>query len=412
MKSADREFPPAQNLHSNFGPASKGTIVVWGLLANYPHGGFVWQVLHNLVSLRRLGFDVWYVTDMDRPAWRADDTGTFIRSYDFAPTVDFMARQFESAGLGGKWVFRIPKTSDEITGTPSVILSDLYTRADAVINLHGAQFLGPRHDEIRCLIYLQTDPIRHEVEVAMGNQSRIQYMDRHQYYFNYGENLGAPDCGVPMIPYKMHPTRAPICVDWWESTANEKPKLQLTTIASFAEHPRKSLRWQGETYYWDKHRAWKKFKGLPSRSQVSYELALTGLSQEHENEIRANGWKVCSGTDLAAPDAYRGYIQQSAGEFSVAKDQVVRLRSGWFSDRSACYLAAGRPVVLEDTGFGNILPTGRGLFAVRTEDDAAAAVDAIASDYQTHSRAAREIAKEYFDGEKVLGRVMRTIGLL
>jgi len=128
--------------------------------------------------------------------------------------------------------------------------------------------------------------------------------------------------------------------------------------------------------------------------------------------MRTHGWRITSGQALSDPFVYSDYVRNSVGEFTVAKDQNVRMRSGWFSDRSACYLAAGRPVITQDTAFGNILPTGEGLFAFRSEHDALAAIEAVARDYERHSVAARAIAREYFDAERVLGHVMRTIGLL
>ena len=110
-------------------------------------------------------------------------------------------------------------------------------------------------------------------------------------------------------------------------------------------------------------------------------------------------------------DAYRSYLAGSRGEFTVAKDQNVRLRSGWFSDRSATYLAAGRPVVTQDTAFGNVLPAGEGLFAFSTVDEAAAAVERINADYSRHRRAAQSVARDYFSHEVVLGRLLQEVGL-
>jgi hypothetical protein len=142
------------------------------------------------------------------------------------------------------------------------------------------------------------------------------------------------------------------------------------------------------------------------------ELAIGGVSDAERADMRRHGWRVVPSVSLAEPNAYREYIRASRGEFTVAKDQNIRLRSGWFSDRSACYLAAGRPVITQDTGFGNVIPTGAGLFAFRTGDEALAAIATVAHDYERQSQAARCIAQEYFAAERVLGDVLRRIGLL
>ena len=137
-----------------------------------------------------------------------------------------------------------------------------------------------------------------------------------------------------------------------------------------------------------------------------------GIAPDVCRMLTANGWRLADAHSFTTdPWKYRDYLVASRGEFTVAKDQNVRLRSGWFSERSACYLAAGRPVVTQDTGFGTVLPTGQGLFAFHTMDDILAAFDSIGSDYSRHSRAAREIAEEYFAAEKVLARLLEDLGV-
>ncbi len=159
----------------------------------------------------------------------------------------------------------------------------------------------------------------------------------------------------------------------------------------------------GEIYHWSKHLEFLKFIDLPLRSGQRFELALSSFDDEDRRVLRANGWHVRESlrftTDL---DAYREFIGQSKGEFTVAKDQNVRLRSGWFSDRSASYLACGRPVITQETGFSNILPTGEGLFAFSTLDEIEEALGRIDRDYARHSAAASRIAREYFDYRVVL----------
>jgi hypothetical protein len=178
------------------------------------------------------------------------------------------------------------------------------------------------------------------------------------------------------------------------------------------KHPGKDVIWQGETYYWSKHYEFQRVIDLPSHAPLPLELAVGGIDAEECAVMRSRGWRMVSSVSLAEPHAYREYIRASRGEFTVAKDQNIRLRSGWFSDRSACYLAAHRPVIMQDTGFGNVLPTGTGLFAFTTEQEALEAIETVARDYARQSAAARDIAQEFFAAERVLGDVFRRVGLL
>jgi len=389
--------------------AKRGKIVIWGVLAHSPFGGMTWQVLHHLVGLRRLGFDVWYVEDADRSVFHPL---TFCATLDATANIAYLARHMESIGLGDRWIFRPPGVYDTCFGACGPAgLAQLYKEADAVLNLCGAQELRPSHQDIRCLVYLETDPVTNQIGVANGSLQTIETLAAYDVLFTYGENFGAPDCGVPVERFCWQPTRPPVCVDWWATTASPAPGAALTTVANW-KHTGKDVIWQGETYYWSKHHEFLRFIDLPRHSSIPLELALGAMSGDEAAHMRNHGWRIVPSVSLSDPSAYRDYIRASYGEFTVAKDQNIRLRSGWFSDRSACYLAAGRPVITQDTGFPNLLPTGAGLFAFTTMDEALAAIEAVAQDSTRHAAAARQIAEEYFAAERVLGDVLRRIGLL
>ena len=395
-------------------PATRGTIVVWGLLASSPFGGMIWQVLHYLVGFRRLGYDVWYVEDSERPLFydlTTYDPIAYWPTIDYTRNVKFLSQYMNSVGLGERWIFRPPDSLNSYFGSrDAALLAKLYREADAVFNLCGANELRPEHEVIQCLVYLQTDPVAQQVLVANGDPTAIEELDKYDYLFSYGENLGAADCLVPVTRYVWHPTRPPICVDWWP-TSQAPSSRKFTTVGHWRNHG-KEVVWEGETYHWQKEPEFRRFIDLPSRSKFTIELALIGITDKEKAEMRRHGWQIVLARDLSDAESYQEYIRLSAGEFSVAKDQNIRLRSGWFSDRSACYLAAGRPVIMQDTGFGNILPTGEGLFAFSTEEEALSALDTIAQDYDRHSFASFEIAKEYFEAERVLGDICRKVGLL
>jgi hypothetical protein len=395
-------------LPSAYPPAKRGKIVLWGLLASRPFGGMTWQVLHHLAGMRRLGFDVWYVEDSDTPVLHPT---TYWPTSDYDANVAYLAQHMESVGLGDRWIFRPPSVYDTCFGARNLAgLAQLYKEADAVFNLCGAHALRPEHDVIRCLVYLETDPVETQVGVAHQELRTIQALAAYNHLFTYGENLGAPDCLVPIQRFVWQPTRPPVCVDWWTTTDLPAVGAPLTTIANW-RHSGKDVIWQGEVYHWSKHYEFLRFITLPRQSLLPLELALGGLSDDELPQVHRYGWRIIPSTSVSDPGAYRNYICASLGEFTVAKEQYVRLRTGWFSDRSVCYLAAGRPVITQDTAFGNVIPTGEGLFAFNTMEDIVAAVEAISADYARHSRAARCIAEEYFRAETILAKIFDVLGL-
>jgi hypothetical protein len=369
-----------------------------------PFGGVTWQVLQHLVGLRRMGFDVWYVEDSHSQLFHPT---THHPTMEYADNVAYLARWMERIGLGDRWIFRPPGSEDRLIGADPAALSRLYADAEAVINLCGAQEIRDDHAAIRRLVYLETDPVQVQVNVAQGDAPTIATLDAHHWHFTYGENLGAPDCLVPVGRYRWCPTRPPVVLDWWDSSGVPHRPV-FTTVANWA-HSGKDVEWGGRTWHWSKDREFRRFVELPSRVAWPLEIALGGAPEEATSMLARNGWHVVD--SISDPDEYHDYIVHSAGEFTAAKEQYVAPMSGWFSDRSATYLAAGRPVVTQDTGFGKFVPTGEGLFAFSTLDEAAAAIEAITTDYGRHSAAAKEIAREYFDAERVLASLLKQVGL-
>jgi hypothetical protein len=202
----------------------------------------------------------------------------------------------------------------------------------------------------------------------------------------------------------------PVALDLWENSFPKANGAAFSTIATW-HNKGKDVIYNGETYFWSKDREFKKFLDLPKRRATTFELAV-GVDEKTRSLLKKYNWRITDPVKLSSDMTdYREFILKSRGEFTVAKDQNVRLRSGWFSDRSACYLAASRPVINQDTAFGSYLPTGKGLFSFKTMDDILAAVDEIESDYEGNCRAAREIAAEYFAAEKVLGSLVKRAGL-
>jgi hypothetical protein len=385
---------------------SKGKIVVFGILFWYPLAGVTYQFLHYLLALRRLGYDPYYVEDSGRYVY---DPARNDLSDDPSANLLSVVPVLEAHGFSRRWAFRGAYPGGGCYGLTESELLQLYRDADAMLNVTGAQEIRPEHLTFKRRIYVETDPVASQIRVANGDEETISALRAHDTHFTFGENLGAPDCGVPPGGFHWLPTRQPVALDLWPP-APAAPESAYTTIATW-QNTGKDVTYEGETYSWSKHHEFLKVIDLPGRSAAAFELAAR-VPDSVRQLLVGNGWRHRDSLALSRDiESYRSYIQASRGEFTVAKDQNVRLRSGWFSDRSACYLAAGRPVITQDTGFSHVLPTGRGLFAFRDTADILAAVDAIESDYELHCRAAREIAAEYFEAEKVVGSLMSRAAL-
>jgi hypothetical protein len=373
-------------------------------------------------GLRRLGHDVWYAEVTS--SWPYDPVrGAKVCDSDYA--VPYLARVAESFGLTDRWAYRRSYLDGEWFGLGRLEAEELLARADAVLNVTGSTFLSREGLSAGRLVYVGTDPILPEVAYAAGDPGTRAQIDEHHECVTYGENIGTSASPLPPLPNLRGRTRQPVLLDRWEYRAPTRP--QFTTVGNWKQVGL-DLEFRGETYYWSKHHEFLKFLDLPRRTNQPIELATNasrraavrpddnedvpalGLAGDDHGLLTAHGWKVTDAGFTADPWKYRDYVRASRGEFTVARDMHVRLRSGWFSERSACYLAAGRPVVTQDTGFLTVLPTGEGLFAFNTMDDVLAAFDAIHSDYDRHSRAARAIAEEYFRAETVLARLLADLG--
>ena len=396
-------------LKQPYPPATRGTVIVWGLLATLPVGGLVWQVFHYLVPLRRLGFDVWYIEDSDRPLY---DMTTFEPTQEPPRgNIGRVARFMSEVGLGHRWAFRKPLTETVVGGLDWPGLERLYKDAVAAVNLCGAQEIGPRQLAVRNRIYLQTDPVGTQVKVAQGDAGTIEMLDRHDWHFTYGVKLGQPDCLIPYIGrYPWQPTVPPVCLDFWD--CGPPPRgAKLSTVLNW-KHDDRNVTWNGQTWHWSKDREFRRFIEAPSRSPLPLELCLGGASEADIAELGRHGWGIKPSTDYLEPDAYHDFIVGSLGEFSAAKELVVVTRSGWISDRTVCYLAAGRPAIVQDTGVDGFMKLGEGLLSFSTLDEALAAIGEVAGDYERHSAAARRLAREHFDGERVLADILRKVGVL
>jgi ATP-binding cassette, subfamily B, bacterial len=391
---------PAQN-------GQRPKIVLLGMLTKIPVGGVAWLVGQYATGFERLGYEVYYVEAHSRTP------SMFMRPQDTDGTrraVQYLAAVAERFGLENRWAFQALHENGRCYGMSAEQLDRLYRDASLIINMHGGTLPLPEHVATDRLVFLGTDPVEVELEVHAADRRAIEFLGQHVAWFTWGLNYGNPDCRLPWALFPFVPSPPPVVLDFWdnETVSEGKP---FTTVGNWRQ-PFRTVEFEGRVYRWSKHQQFMKVLDLPSRADAPLELALSSYEPDDQMLLAEHGWRVRPGLELSRDlDSYRDYIIGSAGEFSVAKEQNVHFRSGWFSERSATYLAAGRPVILEDTGFGAALPTGEGLFAFADVDDAAAALAAVQAEPARHRRAAREIAREYLSHEVVLGDMLEHLGL-
>jgi len=385
--------------------ASRGRVVVLHFAGQMPLAGIAWQALHYLLGFERLGYEAWYVEDHGANPY--DPRANSVTN-DNAPNIAYLKNLMERFGLGARWAYW-DALNDQYHGMSREDVVSLLKGADALFNLCGATRLREHHMACKRRVMIDTDPVFEQIKYAEAVGDAKAYLDAHTHFFTYGENVGGPGWIVPLCGIPWQKTRPPVTLEHWP--ADEKGGAKFSTIATW-ENKGKNIDFKGETYVWSKHVNFVKFLDLPKRSGQGFTVALNSASPEAEREIKANGWEVIDARAVSLTlGEYGDFIRASRGEFTVAKDIYVRPRSGWFSDRSVCYLASGRPVVTMDTGFSRFYPVGEGLFEYSDTAGALAAIQAINADYPRHCRAARDLAAEYFAAEKVLPPMLAWAGL-
>jgi hypothetical protein len=387
----------------------KGTIVLTGYLVRCPLGGYLWQAAHYLLGFRSLGFDVWFYEDSAyyAPAYNPA-TNEFGPCYDYGirATGEFL----DQMGLGDRWVF-VDCERGTAHGPGRNRVDELLRSSDLLLNVAGVNHIPPEKRGGRPAAYIDLDPAYTQLRLANGDTGLRTLLDEHQFLFTFGENIGTPRSPLPTGGCAWEPTRQPIVLRLWENAGSPGP--DYTTVGKWNIEDR-DVTCDGQTFHWRKRDEWLRCLDLPARTGAAFEVAMDVDSVADDSELlTGHGWRIVDPIALSADWwRYRDYLRTSRGEFTVAKDMNVRLRSGWFSDRAASYLAAGRPVVEQDTGFGDVLPLGPGLHAFRNVEEAADAVRAIEADYNSASRHATEVAREYFAADKVLHKLLGKIGLL
>ena len=384
--------------------SANGTIAVAGSVAQRPFsGGHTWVFLQYLLGLRKLGWDV-LLLDQLEPEMCVDAEGR-PAGVERSVNVEYLDRVLSAFGLGDRYA--VFHGSGHSVGLSRADILKEMERAAAVINVNG--FFEDREVLAKAgvRVYLDIDPGFAHMWRALGLHDAFH---DHDIYVTVGESLGRPECTIPTAGIEWVTTPQPVVLEHWPTGAD--PGAAFTSIGAW-RGPFAPIEYEGATYGLRVHE-FRRFADLPRRVSSPFEIALdVDAADTADIELlREGGWSLRDPREVAAdPWRYRAYLQGSSAELMVAKNMYVRSRSGWFSDRSICYLASGRPVLAQDTGFSNHHPVGEGLLAFSSIEEAIEGVERITSDYERHSRAARRLAEERFESARVIGRLLQKLGV-
>jgi hypothetical protein len=376
------------------------SIVIAGSLAQKPRqGGHTWVFLQYLLGFRRLGWDVLFLDRLD-PGMCVDEAG---RPSSFEDSLNLRYFQEVMHGFGLSDAFSLDYNRGEyVVGLPRQRVLERARNSAFLLNVMG--FLTDE-EVMSCAprrVFLDIDPGFGQMWRELGLHNLFH---GHDEYVTIGENIGRADCAIPLCGLNWITSPQPIILDYWPAVGAVGD--WFTSIATW-RGSYGPLEYMGKTYGLRVHE-FRKFVTLPLRSGRPFQLALDIHSAEAKDRalLDANRWSVVDPLAVAGdPWAYQAYIQGSKAEFMVAKNMYVQTNCGWFSDRSICYLASGKPVLAQDTGLERLVPTGTGLLTFTTLEEAGAGVEELSRDYVRHARAARALAEECFDSDKVLKRLL------
>ena len=368
-------------------------ILFAGIIARYPFGGVTWCSLMYLLGLRALGHEVFYIEDTGECVY---DPVLNTRATDPGYGTNYIHNALEPYGLGERWAF--VNYDGSYHGRSADEVRRYAAGADLFVNLSGGSwFWRDEYARIPRKVFIDSDPAFTQLAIAKAEPWYVEFFQRFDRLFTFGANIGTAASPIPTGSFTWHKTWQPITLDDWHPPRQEA-RDRFTTV----------MTWQIESFTdvgGNKDQEFVKFIDLPSRSAQRFELAVNGPQQL----LRQHGWDTVDAMQVSrTPGGYRDFIHGSKAEFGVAKHTYVANRSGWFSDRTECYLASGRPALVQDTGWTAHLPSGCGLHAFSTMDEALAGIDRINADYPRQANSALEVARAHFDARVVLPPLLET----
>jgi hypothetical protein len=387
-------------------------IIVGGMVGQFPLGGVAWDYFHYLKGLADLGHEVVYYEDTW--CWPYDPVKQYVvdsAEYAAAFFNDFFAKHMP--GFVDRWHFLL--LHDKAFGMSKEKFDEFARTADVFLNVSGACFTPDALNLNAKRVFMDTDPgynqiVMHTRPTWSENVDRwIEQVKSHDVHLSYAENIYAPDCVVPKCGIDWRITRPIVTMDSWKNQREQPLNVDglFTTVMSW-NYFKGKLELDGIEYD-AKAKEYEKFQSLPSHTRAKLALAVAGNKQP-KDEILKQGWQLLDAAQLTlTADSYMQFIADSLGEWSIAKNVFVQPRTGWFSCRSCCYLGAGRPCVVQDTGWSKYVPSGQGIIGFSTMNEAVAGLEAVLSNPQQHQRAAIDIAREYLAHDKVLPKMLDAI---
>ena len=362
-------------------------ILFASIVGRYPFGGVAWCSLMYLVGLRALGHDVCYIEDTGECVYDPEQNAM---SPDPTYGTRYIHNALEPFGFGDRWSY--VNFDGTYHGRSRDAVRAFCSEADLFVNLSGGTwFWRDEYARIPRRVFIDSDPVFTQLAIAKGVPWYVDFFRQFDHLFTFGANIGTPRCDVPTGEFTWEKTWQPVVTELWH-TETPVTRDRFTTV----------MTWRTESFTdvdGNKDREFLRFLDLPGRTASRFELAVNGPQEL----LADHGWSPIHAMRVSrTPERYRDFIQGSKAEFGVAKHAYVSRRSGWFSDRTACYLAAGRPALVQDTGWSEHLPSGTGLLSFSSLEEAVAGLSSLEADYPAHARQASAIASEHFDASKVL----------
>ena len=389
-------------------------IIVGGYIGLYPTGGATWDYIQYPLGLQMLGHDVYYIEDTGQyPIFQKEKAAWNDASY----CIEYLKNIMETYGMEDKWAYRDVALGKSF-GMSEEKIRQVCSSADVFVNISYSTYPRDEYLKIPNRILIDSDPMFTQMQYMLQENSGSgvsqtwttkQMVESHTHLFTFGENIGSTDCRIPLLDYKWIPTRQPIVLNLWNNKSNSKI-YGFTSIMNWSGR-RKLI--YGNDEWGQKDVEFEKFKELPSQLQnESFDVVINRpLNKESEfrfKELITLGWKILDPQEVVNTSSdYRNFILNSTAEFGVAKETYVKSNSGWFSCRSACYLAAGKPVITQDTQWSKYIPSGNGLFAFTDMESAMEAIKEVKSNLPKQSIKAKEIAYDYFDSNIVLTKMLK-----
>lgn len=384
-------------------------IIVCGYIGLFPAAGAVWDYIQYPLGLKAMGHDVYYIEDTGNwPQYLPEDA-----KQDGSYNIEFLRRVMNDFGMQDRWAYLDP-VSGEWAGMSENHVSQLRRDADLMISISCSAAVDESWLSIPVRAVIDSDPMFTQIQAmentgfTRGSGSLREILGAYTHHFTFGERIGAADCRIPAAGFDWIPTRQPIVLDFWTPTETET-RAPFTTVMNWSAG--RPLVHDGEEWG-QKDQQFEQLMVLPEHfPSTRFSIVVNAGPDFPRERLEASGWNILSPGE-AVPDwqSYRDFIGHSAGEVSVAKHAYVKGRTGWFSCRTACYLAMGRPALVEDTGWSHVIPSGRGLLGFTDEREAVENMRELITDHRLHCGHARGIAVEFFDSGQVLGALLDQCG--